>query len=379
MLKFQFIPKPIFLLFALILLCSHDLYIKMETYFLQANQKATLSLYNGTFETSENIITRDRMLDASVVAQGKRVAIKPDQWKDQDSTITQLTFNTGEAGTYVVGVSTKAKNIALPAKEFNSYLEHDGVLDMLEQRTKDGLLDQDAVERYEKHIKAIYQVGDIKTKDWSTVLGYPLEFVPQANPYEKYSGEKLEVQLLADGKPLSQQLVFADHIQSAHAHTHEHEHDGEKHSHDHEHADAEHSHEHEHDGEKHSHEHEHDGEKHSHAHTHTDAEHDHKHESHTHTSGQQLRTNDQGKVLVDLPEDGIYYLRTIHMAKVSNNDSLTHRSKWATLTFEVSHKHGASTHTHDHDHGDGPPAWIFVVSSLLIIGLLFLVFRKKNQ
>jgi hypothetical protein len=345
MLKFKFMRKPIFLLFALILLCSHDLYIKMETYFLQANQKATLSLYNGTFETSENIITRDRMLDASVIAQGKRVAIKPDQWKDQDSTITQLTFNTGDAGTYVVGVSTKAKNIALPAKEFNSYLEHDGVLDMLEQRTKDGLLDQDAVEHYEKHIKAIYQVGDIKTKDWSTVLGYPLEFVPKANPYEKYSGEKLEVQLLADGKPLSQQLVYADYIQSAQAHTHS------------------------------DHDHEHDGENHAH----TNAEHDHKQESHTHTGGQQLRTNDQGKVLVDLPEDGVYYLRTIHMTKVSDNDSLTHRSKWATLTFEVSHKHGASTHTHDHDHGDGPPAWIFVVSSLLIIGLLFLVFRKKYQ
>lgn len=343
--------KPILLLFALILLCSHDLYIKMETYFLKPNQKATLSLYNGTFEKSENTITRDRMLDASVLAQGKRVAIKPNQWKDQDSTITQLTFNTGEAGTYVVGVSTKAKNIALPAKEFNSYLEHDGVSDMLEQRTKDGLLGQDAVERYEKHIKAIYQVGDIKTDDWNAVLGYPLEFVPQANPYEKYSGENLEVQLLADGKPLSNQLVYADYIKNSHAHTHS----------------------------DHNHDHTQDEKEHAHDHAHADAEHDHEHESHTHTSGQQLRTSDQGKILVDLPEDGIYYLRTIHMTKVSDNDSLTHRSKWATLTFEVSHKHGASTHTHDHDHEHGTPTWVFVVSSLLIIGLLFLVFRKKNQ
>jgi len=317
----------------------------METYFLEPNQEAKLSLYNGTFEKSEGLITRDRMVDASVTTQGKRVALNPAQWKDQDSTITHLTFNTGKAGTYVVGVSTKARNIALPAKEFNSYLEHDGVLDMLEQRTKDGLLDQDAVERYEKHIKAIYQVGDSKTKDWSTVLGYPLEFVPQANPYEKYSGEKLEVQLLADGKPLSQQLVYADYIQSAHAHTHS--------AHDHEHA---------------------EGKEQDHAHT--DAEHNHDSESHTHTSGQQLRTNDQGKVLIDLPEDGIYYLRTIHMTKVSDNDTLTHRSKWATLTFEVSHKHDASTHTHDHE--EGAPAWVFVMSSLLIIGLLFLVFRKKN-
>ncbi|WP_324496479.1 hypothetical protein [Haliscomenobacter sp.] len=47
-----------------------------------------MNLYNGTFETSENIITRDRMLDASVIAQGKRVALNPTQWKDQDTTIT---------------------------------------------------------------------------------------------------------------------------------------------------------------------------------------------------------------------------------------------------------------------------------------------------
>lgn len=353
--KFQFMRKPLYLLLALILLCSHDLYIKMETYFLKPNQEAKLSLYNGTFEKSEGLITRDRMLDASVTTQGKRVALNPAQWKDQDSTITHLTFNTGKAGTYVVGVSTKARNIALSAEKFNSYLEHDGVVDMLEQRSKENSLDQDAVERYEKHIKAIYQVGDLKTDDWKAVLGYPIEFVPQANPYEKYSGEAIEVQLLLEGKPLSNQLVYANAIKSIHAHTHS--------DHDHDHA---------HEGEEHTHDHDH---------AHTDAEHKHDHESptketHQHNSGQQLRTNEQGIVLVDLPEDGIYYLRTIHMTKVSDNDTLTHRSKWATLTFEVSHKHGANTHTHDHE--EGIPTWVFVMSSLLIIGLLFLVFRKKN-
>lgn len=51
--NFHFLRKPFFLLLAFILLCSHDLYIKMETYFWEPNQKATLSLYNGTFEKSE--------------------------------------------------------------------------------------------------------------------------------------------------------------------------------------------------------------------------------------------------------------------------------------------------------------------------------------
>ncbi|MEM6525511.1 MAG: DUF4198 domain-containing protein, partial [Bacteroidota bacterium] len=311
------------------------------TYFLKPNQEATLSLYNGTFEKSENIITRDRMIDASVVHRGKRIAIHSDQWKDQDSTVTQLSFNSGGEGTYVVGVSTKARNIELTAEKFNSYLKHDGVLDMLQERTDHNLLDQDAIESYEKHVKAIYQVGDMKTDDWSTVLGYPIEFVPKSNPYEKYTGDKLDVQLLLEGKPLSNQLVFADYIKIGHSHSNDH------HDHDHKHDDG--------------HQHSHDN-------------HDH-----THATNQQLRTNDQGVVTVDLPEDGIYYLRTIHMTRVTDNEELTHQSKWATLTLGVTHKHDASTHTHDHhDHEGGIPTWAFIVGSLLIIGLLFLFFRKKS-
>jgi len=353
--------KPIYLLLTLILFCSHDLYLKMETYFLQPNQEATLNLYNGTFEKSENIITRDRMLDASFVAQGKRVAINPDQWKDLDTTITQLHFITGKPGTYVAGVSTKARNIELTSDDFNSYLEHDGVLDMLEYRTKNNLLNQDAVESYEKHVKAIYQVGEEKTDDWKTVLGYPIEFVPQANPYEKYSGEKLAVKLLLYGQPLTNQLVYADYISTAPVHSHD--------DHDHSHDDHDHSHD--------NHGHSHD----DHSHSHDDHSHSHSEEAHTHTSGQKLRTNEQGVVTVNMPEDGIYYLRTIHMENISNSDDLTHQSKWATLTFEVSHKHDSTTHTHEehkHDGEGGIPTWAFVLGSVLIIGVLFLIFRKEN-
>lgn len=324
--------RKLFYLCFVLVLCSHDLYMKMDSYFLKPNQEATLSLYNGTFEKSENIITRDRMLDASLVAHGKRTTISPERWNDQDSTITQLPIKAGKPGTYVAGVSTMPRNIELSAEDFNSYLEHDGVLDMLEQRAKDSVLDRDAVESYEKHVKAIYQVGDVKTNDWSMPLNYPIEFVPIANPYEKYSGGNLEVQLLLEGKPLSNQLVYADYVGKDH-------------------------------------------------HTHGDGGHEHSHgsdtESHTHTSGQKLRTNDQGIITVELPAEGIYYMRTIYMTTIPDIEELTHRSKWATLSFEVSHEHGEHTHTHDH-HDEGIPTWLFVVGSFVLIGLLFLVFKKKS-
>lgn len=377
--------RSIFLLVAIVVLCSHDLYLKMELYFLQPNQEATLSLYNGTFEKSENTITRDRMLDASFVAQGKRIAIDSALWKDQDSTITQLTFNTGEAGTYVAGVSTKARNIELTADNFNDYLKHDGILDMLEKRKKNNTLDKDAVESYQKHVKAIYQVGTTKTDDWKTVLGYPIEFVPLTNPYDKYSGESLELQLLLDGKPLANQLVYADHVDTNYSLTgddHDHDHD---HSHDdHDHGDHNHGDDHKHDDHSHDdHDHNHEGHDHDDHEGHDHEGHDHEghdHDDHSH-GGKELRTNEQGIVSIKLPHDAIYYIRTIHMVNVTNSDKVTHESKWATLTFEVTHKHGNGGHDHDHDDHDeeeGIPMWAFILGSVLFIGVLFFVFRKKS-
>ena len=157
---------------------------------------------------------------------------------------------------------------------------------------------------------------------------------------KKYSGQTLDVKLLLGGQPLANQLVYADHVIKGHSHSH--------------------------DDHGHHHEHNHD--------------HDHN-DGHTHTSGQQLRTNDQGIVTMDLPEDGIYFLRTIYIEKINEGD-LTHESKWSTLTFEVTHQHGAHTHTHDHDHEhhheEELPTWVFVVVSAAIIGLLFMFFRKKD-
>ncbi|MBB3696571.1 DUF4198 domain-containing protein [Flammeovirga yaeyamensis] len=331
---FNKITRPFLLIGAFVLLCSHDLYIKMETYFLKPNQEATLSLYNGTFEKSDNTIATDRLLDASITAHGKRSSIADDQWKDQDSTITQFTFKAGEEGTYIVGVSTKARILKQTAESFNGYLKHDGVLDMLHQREENNTLNEDVEESYQKHVKAIYQVGDTKTEDWKTVLGYPIEFVPLENPYDKHTGETLDIQLLLDGQPLANQLVYADHVANAHSHSHGHHH-------------GEHGHTHDHDDEEHS-----------------------------HTNGQRFRTNNNGVLTLHLTEDGIYYLRTIHMVKVDANKGYTHQSKWSTLTFEVTHQHGAHTHTHDNE--DEISTWIFVLASVIIIGILFMFFRKKD-
>ncbi len=379
----------------LIVLSSHDMFLKLDNFFLKPNSDSVIQLLNGTFERSENVITRDRMLDVSLVGMGYRTEMDTSFWYEDDST-TYLRISTGEAGTYMAGVSTAARNIEMDAEAFNGYLEHDGVLDMLEWRKENNAMDQPAVEKYSKHVKTIFQVGEELTDDWNVELGYPIEFVPLENPYDTHPGHDFQVKLLWQGEPLKDQLVYVGYKEGGHGHSHDHDHDHD-HSHDHgdehhSHDDHDHSHEGEHshdDGHTHSHDEDHDHSHDSGEHTHEDGSthsHDHDeegHDGHTHDSVMQLRTDANGVVSVPLSAKGVWFLRTIYM-ELKSEDGLTHESNWATLTFAVGdglgHTHDHSHDEHEHDHEDeGIPSYVFWVGSFILLGILFFWFNRKKS
>ena len=198
------------------LLLAHDLFLKLENYFVPPRTAVRIAVLNGSFTASEGPVAPDRLRDLSVVgsAGGGRVALPRDAWRSSGDT-TWLTLTTGAPGTYVVGASLLPREIALAAKDFNAYLEEDGIPDVLAARTRDGELTKDARERYQKHVKAIFQVGDLRTRAFETVLGYPAEIVPLTNPYFTIVGDTLAVRCLLDGRPVAQQLVIAGGHQGA--------------------------------------------------------------------------------------------------------------------------------------------------------------------
>ncbi len=187
---------------------AHDLFLKTDTFFLAPNTKYTVKIMNGTFLASEGAVSFARVNDVSVVSAGKRLHPQEADFT-KDETTAFMNLKTGATGTYVVGLSMKHREIALKATEFNEYLKEDGLPDTLEERRKTGELEKDAKERYAKHVKAILQVGKKQTDDYKTVLGYPVELVPQQNPYKLKKGDSIEILCLKDGKPLAGQVVLA--------------------------------------------------------------------------------------------------------------------------------------------------------------------------
>ena len=204
----QFTLTTMLLLVSATLLLAHDLFLKLETYFVPPNASIRVAVLNGSFSQSEGPVTPDRLLDLSVVGPVQRRAIARTAWKPSGDS-TWLTVQTGAAGTYVIGASLSPRQIALTADEFNSYLREDGIPDILNARTLNGELGVAVRERYQKHVKAVLQVGDTRTEAYATVLGYPAEIIPLSNPYAAKIGDTLAVRALVDGKPIASQMLLS--------------------------------------------------------------------------------------------------------------------------------------------------------------------------
>jgi len=188
-------------------LSAHDLFLRLDSFFVRPQSVVVINVLNGTFSKSENAITSDRLRDISVVGPSGRARIDTTSWQAKGDT-SRLSVHVGASGTYLVGASTAPREITLAAKDFNAYLAEDGIPDVLAARKRDGELGKKATERYSKHVKALLQAGDTKSGGFDTILGYPAELVPLDNPYLR-SGKWVRVRALVEGKPVANQLVVS--------------------------------------------------------------------------------------------------------------------------------------------------------------------------
>ena len=278
-------------------LAAHDLFLKLTSYFVAPGQEPVrVPVLNGTFARSENSVAPDRVRDATLVGPGGADRLGTGGWSASGDT-SYLTFRVRQAGTHVVGASTRPRTIALSGKEFNEYLKEDGIADVLEARTRRGELGKPARERYAKHVKAIFQAGESRTSSYGAVLGYPAEIVPLANPYESRVGDSLSVRCLVDGKPAANQVVIAGWERRADS-------------------------------------------------ARTAAGSSGPESAQSAASAQStasaqaiaqqlVRTDADGVARVRLAEPGKWYVKFVHMEPLVGEPTLDYESKWATLTFEV--------------------------------------------
>jgi uncharacterized GH25 family protein len=262
---------PILLLITAGTVAAHDLFLRAESYFLAPGGTVRLHVLNGTFSKSENAVTKDRLRDLSIVnPSGTTTPLDVASWAETGDT-SIVTVRAGETGTYVIGASLRPREIALEAKDFNTYLATDGIPDVLAARRRDGELDRPARERYSKHVKALVQVGSTRTAGYSAELGYPAELVPLDNPYSLKAGSTLRVRAVVEGEPVANQVVISGGRTPGGARI----------------------------------------------------------------AQRSARTNSDGVAGIRIASRGVWYVKFINMARATADTTIDYESKWATLTVAV--------------------------------------------
>jgi Domain of unknown function (DUF4198) len=254
------------------LLDAHDLFLKPGRFFVVPNDSVRVDVLNGTFTSSEGAVDRERIRDLSLLGPDGLVHPATEGWTPA-GTASQWRLVVGRSGTYVLGASILPRALRLEATQFNSYLEEDGLPDVLADRRSRGELARPARERYAKHVKTLIQVGDQRSDGFDVPFGYPAELVPLANPYRLAPAGVLRVRALVDGEPIAHQVVLLGGRTPRGQNIRE----------------------------------------------------------------RSVRTDSNGVARINLQASGVWYVKFIRMRRVdpAAGDSVDYESKWATLTFAV--------------------------------------------
>lgn len=118
-----------------------------------------------------------------------------------------LTYKTDLGGTYLFTLKSNDAYIELEGKEFNAYLEEDGLDYILDQRKKSNTLEKKSTEYYTRFAKLLVQSGDRTDNAFKKVVGLKYEIVPEQNPYDLKVGDYLTCKVLFEGKPAPHTLV----------------------------------------------------------------------------------------------------------------------------------------------------------------------------
>ncbi len=194
---------------------AHEYWFEPEKFILAPNEKTAVHLYVGDGlikDREERAFQLEKTPVFNLLSAGKTLDLK---LALADGAMPIYSFSADRAGNYLLAMERNWSYIKIESKKFEDYLREDGMEYIIGEREKLGWQNKEGRERYSRFLKSLLQVGGKRDDTYKRLLGQKLEITPLENPYSKKVGDNLKFQILFDGKPLANRVVFADNRTSA--------------------------------------------------------------------------------------------------------------------------------------------------------------------
>ena len=202
--KSEMLRHTVFLLsvvFATYPVTAHDYWLQPQRYFLSPDETTPVQLFVGDHfvSQSERSFQGKKTTAFQIISKKQTLDLKATATDDQKP-LCKITPT--HSGNHLLAMERDWSHIELEAEKFKNYLQHEGLLNIVELRRTAGEENTVGRERYRRYLKALVQVGGRFDDTYRQKLGHRLEILPQANPYVLDNGDRLAVSILFEGKPL---------------------------------------------------------------------------------------------------------------------------------------------------------------------------------
>lgn len=190
-------------IFAFLLLTTplgaHDLYILPDNFHIASKGKLAVRFHNGdSFPESEVAPTIVRLKDAQLRTGGKTVPIQ--NLRIEGKRVVGSVEVPPGAGSLLLSVHTAPNFIELAPEKALEYFKEEGLTDVIDWRAQHGESSKPSRERYSKFAKSLL-VSGTADDTFRAALAFPIEIIPDVDPYTLHAGGELPVRVLFRGKP----------------------------------------------------------------------------------------------------------------------------------------------------------------------------------
>lgn len=187
---------------------GHDLYLMPERFIVTNGEPLAIAVHNGdSFPQSEASASIERLRDGMMVGVNGNKTIDGLRVDDKRTVGTVVVPSQGEL---VLSIRTIPNFIELEPDKFLPYLKEEGLKDVIAWREVNRATKIPGRERYSKYAKALLLAGN-PSDYYKHVVGFPIEIVPEKDPYTLKKGDSLPVQVLYRGAPAADLQLEADY------------------------------------------------------------------------------------------------------------------------------------------------------------------------